>query len=154
MTMMLFCSVAMIVGQTQAQPKPPVGVPAGAKFFNGKWYHVYVDELPWNRAKAKCASLGGQLAIVPDEPTWAFIKVLSPSAVFWLGATDEASEGLWTWVDGTSMKYTAWMSSQPDNDGGKENYLATAGEKWRDVSREGQFGPHKVVGYICEWKHR
>ena len=36
------------------EPKPPVGVPAEAKLFNGKWYKVCLEKISWKKAKQKC----------------------------------------------------------------------------------------------------
>ena len=131
--------------------KPPIGVPADAKPFNGKWYRVYLEKVPWHRAREKCTALGGQLAIVPDEPTWEFLTNLSP-AILWLGATDERTEGVWLWVDGTPMTFTAWHDRQPDNMGGNEHYIVSYQKRWNDVPKHGNFGPYHAGGFICEWK--
>ncbi|CAL8329531.1 unnamed protein product [Boreogadus saida] len=49
---------------------------------------------------------------------------------FWLGATDEASEGSWRWVDGTvlSEDNPSWRTGKPDGDKDK-NCLKSFGEK-------------------------
>lgn len=136
-------------------PKPPVGVPADARFHNGRWYKVILEKTQWNRAKEKCHSLGGQLACVPDEETWAFMRPIIGDLSLWLGGTDEAANGAWKWVDGTTMTFTAWYKDQPDNSRGVENYLATYKGQWNDAPRDGQFMQGQfVVGYVCEWKAR
>ena len=134
-------------------PKPPVGVPADAKHFNGKWYKVVPDKVPWHTAKQKAAAMRGQLAVVPDEATWDFLKNLTPASV-WLGATDEKTEGVWEWADGTPFKFTAWWDKQPDNTSGEEHYIATWEKKWNDVPKSGAFGQYKVTGYIVEWRDK
>lgn len=136
-------------------PKPPVGVPKDARYFIGKWYYVYfAPGIKWHQAKAKCESLGGQLVIIPDEPTWAFVKALTPAFV-WLGATDEKTERIWVWVDGTPLKFSAWLRDQPDNMNNNEHYLVTRGDKWNDAPADGKRGNNnQVAGYICEWKAR
>ncbi|CAL8386444.1 unnamed protein product, partial [Gadus morhua 'NCC'] len=57
----------------------------------------------------------------------------------WLGATDEASEGMWRWVDGTvlSVDNPSWFSRNPD--GGKEKnclrrFWGKTNFKWTDES--------------------
>lgn len=127
--------------------KPPVGIPSDATPFNGKWYRVYLDKTTWPLARDKCKTLGGQLAVVPNEPTHAFIKELKPDVGLWLGATDEKLEGEWMWVDGTEMKFKAWAPGEP---GGRraENYLFLIHGAWEDHSN----GRPQVIGYICEWK--
>src|SRR4051812_1339986 len=95
-------SVSLVAYSGQAQKsvpaKPPVGIPLDAKHFNGKWYRVYTEKLGWKRANQRCKALGGQLAVVPDEATHAFIKQLAGGIAVWLGATDEKVENAWEWV--------------------------------------------------------
>ena len=89
------------------------------------------------------------MVVIPDEPTWAFVKGLTPpTVVIWLGATDEKTEGVWEWVDGTPIVFSAWLSGEPNNNGGPENYLATLVGVWNDSIAKG------AVGYICEWKDK
>lgn len=130
-----------------AAPKPPVGVPADAKLFNGKWYKVFYEKITWQSARDKCRSAGGQLVVIPDEVTWTFVKGLSP-AYLWMGATDEKVEGVWIWIDGTTMVYTAWLQGEPSNHDGSEHYLLCAKGGWSDHPKNSTY----VVGYICEWK--
>jgi hypothetical protein len=135
--------------------KPPVGVPADAKFYNGKWYRVYLEKVPWNRAKERCKALGGQLVVIPDQLTWEFLKTLSEQGTvqLWLGATDEVTEGVWKWIDGTPMKFKGWRPGEPNNAGGSENYLAIYKGAWADCPNGGEVGTvFKAQGFICEWK--
>ena len=149
--LIMIMTLTAFAGQS-AQPKPPVGVPADAKFFNGKWYRVYSEKLPWNRAAEKCRALGGSLVKVPDEATWVFLKSLCQRAALWIGATDEKTEGIWLWPDGTPVTYAPWWRGQPDNARGIEHYVSTYLGEWNGVPKSGEFVPRQfVVGYICEW---
>lgn len=152
LAVLLFCVVCSLAAAQQPTPKPPFGVPAGAKLFNGKWYHVFQEEVDWARAKAKCAAASGQLVVIPDEATWAFVKTLTTTMV-WLGATDEKVEGEWVWVDGTKMTFKAWGQDQPDNHQGEEHYLSTWKSLWNDAPKSTRANKtYPVVGYICEWQ--
>lgn len=144
LSLLALCAVA------QADPKPPIGVPADARAFNGKWYKVVLEKLTWPAAKQKAEQSGGRLAVIPDEATWGFVKSLS-KAPLWLGATDEKTEAEWVWVDGSKMEFTSWYKGQPDNAGGNEHYLATHEGAWNDVPKSGVFGQYKVAGFVCEW---
>jgi hypothetical protein len=143
----IFACILPSLAQPPA-PKRPLGVPADAVHFNGKWYHVYLERTTWRRAKEKCAVLGGQLASVPNKPAQAFIRELSKGVELWLGATDEKVEGLWVWLDGTEMKYKNWGKGQPRGSR-TENYLALGwqGQAWFDAPDN--WG---CSGFICEWK--
>ena len=135
--------------QLPDKPKaPPVGVPRDAKLFNGKWYKVVFEKVSWQSARDKCRSMGGQLVVIPDEPTWAFVKGLTPSIV-WIGATDEKIEGEWVWVDGAPMTFTAWHPWQPDNFNG-EHYANMNKGGWNDFPKSRP----EIVGYVCEWKDK
>ncbi len=137
------------------EKKPPVGIPSDAKLFNGKWYRVYLERTSWANARQKCTALRGQLVVITDEPTWEFVNALTQGAALWLGATDEQTEGVWKWVDGTPVTLKPWFQGQPDNARGVENYLATYKNLWNDAPKAGEFMPRQfVVGYICEWKDK
>ncbi len=139
-------------GPTQ-KPRRPIGVPADAQWFNGHWFKVYLEKKTWHAARDKCREFGGHLAIIPDAETWAFVKGLGGPVSVWLGATDEAVEGAWKWVDGTIVTFSAWIGAGPDNSRGVEHYLATYKAEWNDAPKTGEFIPHQFVrGYICEWK--
>lgn len=130
---------------------PPVGVPADAKPFNGKWYRLYLERTTWRRARDKCRTVGGQLACIHDAPTQAFLADFGKGLQLWIGATDEKVEGLWVWVDGTEMKFKAWIPGEPSG-GRSENFLVLGrrpGAPWFDAPEN-----LEIAGFICEWKDR
>ena len=153
--LVLIVSAAATLPGIAQQPGPmrPLGIPAEAKFFNGKWYHVYLEKMGWDAAKQKCARLGGQLVVIPDQATWTFVKELAGTASLWIGASDERKSSIWEWVDGTRVTFSAWLSGQPDHgEGGKEHYAHTRSGGWNDAVRSGRIDDkNHVVGFICEW---
>ncbi len=153
-SLLLFFVLLAGVCLAQTPPKPPVGVPADAKFFQGKWYRVYLEKgLTWHRAKAKCQQLGGQLLTVSDASTWTFAQTLTKGPILWIGATDEETTGLWKWIDGSPLSFTAWEPGQPDNAKGIQHYaVMNKAGKWDDLQKEVKSGPFEVMGFICEWK--
>ena len=50
---------------------------------------------------------------------------------FWLGGTDEANEGNWTWTDGSKWSVEHWLFGQ-GNDGSGQNCLDTTTSGWWD----------------------
>ena len=93
--------------------------------------------------------LGGRLAIIRDEKTNLFVKDLAGGVPLWLGATDEKTDGVWQWVDGSRIAFKAWGPHQP-NGSPKENYLSIWDGQWHDVFE----GEPKVVGFVCEWPRK
>lgn len=125
-------------------------IPAEAKAFNGKKYHVYSEQCSWHSAREKCEAVGGQLVLIKDGATELFVERLAAGKELWLGATDEAKEGKWVWVDGSDMKFRCFKTGQPDNDHGTNHYLMLVqwghDPKWNDGDDNGP-----IAGYICEW---
>lgn len=84
----------------------------------------------WSDARSKCQlQLQGDLAHINDATEDAFIKA-HISASNWVGSTDAAIEGLWTWADnrvpfwrgtagGTALNslYVNWASGEPNGSG-------------------------------------
>ncbi|XP_071786543.1 macrophage mannose receptor 1-like [Asterias amurensis] len=62
----------------------------------------------------------GHLASVTNQQEQNFIKDVGGSE-FWIGFTDQQSEGLFTWTDGTSSMFTSWAEGEPNNWGGNQN---------------------------------
>lgn len=128
----------------------------------GKYYKIFNTFLSWPEARDKCVELGGQLATVKNADENEFILALASRASsdsFWLGATDEASEGNWVWVDGTPVTFTNWAPEQPSNHDQAEHYLYLLIRHERDwVKQEMKWGDLPSApdgpkpGFICEWK--
>jgi serine/threonine protein kinase len=133
---------------TTSAGKPPVGMPADAIPFNGKWYRFYPEHPTWHAARDKCAKAGGMLATIPDKATWDFVKGLIGERWVWLGASDEKSEGQWVWMDGTPLTLTKWQKDEPNNTGAKQHYLRASNKGWRDDEKQAP----EIVGYVCEWR--
>lgn len=149
------CAFGQNLNGNGTLPKRPMGVPMDAHYFNGKWYKIVPDKLPWNSAKQNAERMGGQLAVVPDELTWVFIKQMVGGAAIWIGASDEANEGQWKWVDGTPVTFSAWGSGQPDNASGNEHFMMVWKNSMNDLQRSGSYiGNQKVAGYVVEWRQK
>ena len=133
-------------------PAPVVsGPPADAVAWGGHRYKVFEDDLSWHEARDRCEAMGGHLVCIETEKEQQFIADLADGRYLYLGATDEAKEDTWVWVNASPFTYTAWMGGQPNNWGDDEHYLATYDDgEWVDVAAEGD-GFWMPIGYICEW---
>ena len=84
----------------------------------------------WANAIKACQSLGLQLANIDADKRavdlHGQLKTLFPSiGSYWLGASDAASEGNWTWLDKRtwSTSYLNWATGEPSNINGTEDCL-------------------------------
>lgn len=123
---------------------------------NGHTYQRIDNEMTWHGAKAYCECFKGHLVTISSESENQFVcDILSSS---WIGATDEATEGLWEWVTGEPWVFSSWSPGEPNNCcppwicGGSEctpeHYLTYWGDpyedEWNDV-------PNGFRPFICEW---
>ena len=125
-------------------------IPSKTITYNGHIYCRYDEQLPWHKAKEICQGIGGHLATITSEEEQRVIEELCSGSfypAYWLGATDEASEGDWKWVTGEPFSYTKWASGQPDNYKTLEHYLE------HNLEYNNAWNDNEVVnyrGFICE----
>ena len=110
----------------------------------------------WTQAKAHAIAQGGTLATFATEGEWSrALLSIGESALYeigglWIGATDETTEGTWTWITGEPFGFSNWATGQPDNLNDSD-YAAVAGDlggtfgKWYDYR-----GTTTRDGYIFE----
>ena len=123
----LSLSVIILAAGVGASSATIIGGPA-VNPANGHIYYV-VDPNTWTGAQAEAESLGGDLVTIndADEGDWLGTEILSGmglSGWFWIGFNDADTEGSFVWASGEDPGYTDWMSGQPINDNGDEDYAA------------------------------
>lgn len=128
--------------------------------YNGRKYVLYDVPLTWHEAKEYCERQGGHLATVSDWDENEFIKSLIANGEqngYWLGATDEADEGIWEWVTDEDFMFSDWYADNPNNTGGNEHYLEIRkdyGSLWNDDC-DNKFYADVLAhqGFICEFEN-
>ena len=84
--------------------------------FSSNHYYLGLDSLNWPNACEYANTLGGQLAVVKDSSTEAYLDSAVPIIYnYWIGLTDSLQEGLFMWVDGDSLEYSNWYPGEPNN---------------------------------------
>ncbi len=113
-------------------------------------YRRYDLPVSWHLAKGICEQLRGRLVCIKSAEAQATVEKLLNHQNIWIGASDEAAEGQWKWVDESPLSYDRWRRGRPDNADRKEHWAILAGadddEHWEDVPYE----PSRY-GFICEW---
>ncbi|CAL8329409.1 unnamed protein product [Boreogadus saida] len=66
----------------------------------------------WNKSRKLCVTDGADLVVVDSKEERDFISRYGGTIL--LGATDEASDGLWRWLDGTvlSVDNPSWRKRE------------------------------------------
>lgn len=118
--------------------KPKTTTPPSYPAAPNNTYQLINAAMTWTEARDAAKSRGGYLATITSPTEWANIqKQIGSSTLaskdFWIGATDESSEGNWKWVTGESWLYESWGDYQPNNAGGRQHYAHVwPGGKWDD----------------------
>lgn len=133
---------------------------------DGHRYQAFHEALSWTDARAACQEMGGHLATITSAVEQKAIEnylagIDTPKEAYWLGATDEAEEGTWTWVTGEVWSFQNWAPQEPNNDfSGTEDYLGIytprtsySGNqyRWNDFTDNARSTGLDQMGYLCEW---
>ena len=89
---------------------------------NGHIYHLLAAS-NWTDAEAEAVLLGGHLVTINEsaENQWVADTFSGGgSRLLWIGFNDIAVEGVWEWVTGEPVTFTAWDVIQPDNVGNED----------------------------------
>ncbi|KAK3797104.1 hypothetical protein RRG08_060450 [Elysia crispata] len=125
-----------------------MGCSFGSMGYKGKCFTTVATAKSWSDAKAYCERLKGQLAILPDKRSNAFLTSVlfaeEENSNVWVGlsATGEA----YSWVDGSSPHFAAWTA----NHTGKERDMCTSLTRkgWDPLSCD------TVSPFVCETSRR
>ncbi|MGZ4961733.1 MAG: C-type lectin domain-containing protein [Limisphaerales bacterium] len=126
-----------------------------APFTNSSNEHLYYLLAPtnWPAMEAQAVELGGHLATVRNssENDWllaTFVPILG-AANFFIGLTDNAHEGTFTWISGETNSFRNWKTGEPNNSNGNEDYAEVHYDtgKWNDVQGPSHYGIAEVLSH-------
>ncbi|HSO34622.1 MAG TPA: C-type lectin domain-containing protein [Labilithrix sp.] len=99
----------------------------------GRGYCLTSGSFSWNEAKRACATEGGALAVLRTAEDNAAVRdamaARFSATKLWIGLTDAAEEGHWSWVSGAPLELTAWADEEP-NDFHRENCGELYSDSW------------------------
>ena len=84
-------------------------------------FSIIAGTFTWAQARADAHTRGGELACFPTADRWnRAMETLGANALddytgLWIGASDAAVDGTWTWVNGESFSFQPWGTGRPSN---------------------------------------
>jgi uncharacterized repeat protein (TIGR02543 family) len=84
-------------------------------------FSIVTGSFTWQQARDDARSTGGDLASFPTEDRWnRALQNLAANPFedftgLWIGASDAAVDGTWTWVNGESFSFAPWGTSRPSS---------------------------------------
>uniref|UniRef100_A0A3B3C9T1 C-type lectin domain-containing protein n=1 Tax=Oryzias melastigma TaxID=30732 RepID=A0A3B3C9T1_ORYME len=115
------------------------GCPAEWIRFGSSCYFFSGESKFWDEARKFCRAREADLVVINSNDENTFVSALKKESV-WIGLSDEASEGTWKWVDGSSLTLEFWKHNQPDNGAGKygeedcAQFRFDNSGSWNDIS--------------------
>lgn len=146
-------------------PTPgPTATPEPTEEPAGPQYVVYIEDVSWGEAVARCAELGGRLAMpTNDEELKAITDALELAGLdnAWLGASRQ-TDGTWATPEGDVVSYYFWGNGEPSfhdsGDGVREDFMLLwlfngvwSGNDSREDPLEDYFWSYTgKIGFVCQ----
>lgn len=96
----------------------------------------------WTEVEAAAVAFGGHLVAINDAAEQAALTANFGSAQrLWIGLSDAANEGVFSWSNGDALTYTNWAPGEPNNWSGIEDYGSmnwlNGSNAWNDLPNGG-----------------
>ncbi|XP_057559517.1 C-type lectin domain family 4 member E [Hippopotamus amphibius kiboko] len=86
--------------------------------FQSSCYFFSTDTMTWTASLKNCSSMGAHLVVINTQEEQEFLYHTKPKRKeFYIGLTDQVTEGQWQWVDGTpfTKSLSFWDIGEPNN---------------------------------------
>ncbi len=126
---------------------------AGLFDTSGNYFTFCPQELSWAAADLSCRNAGHDgLATILSQADQDFVNanMIGDGNVWWVGLTDEDSEGTFYWESGFPVLYENWQSGQPNNGGGNQDYTYVHGTSHTNIGVWADDSSGSNWSYICE----
>ncbi|XP_050977500.1 C-type lectin domain family 10 member A-like [Labeo rohita] len=117
----------------------------GWLYYNFSFYNISSERKSWTESRRYCTEKGADLIIINNREEQNFVDKMAGSAGVWIGLTDIDEDGLWKWVDGSTLTAGLWKSGEP-NGKKSENCTVSYPSGWYD------YPCNKAFQWICEKK--
>uniref|UniRef100_A0A3B1INT3 C-type lectin domain-containing protein n=1 Tax=Astyanax mexicanus TaxID=7994 RepID=A0A3B1INT3_ASTMX len=117
-------------------------------YFSFSLYYVSTERKNWTESRNDCRKRGSDLVIINSKEEQSFINVLRKDQWVWIGLSDNETEGVWKWVDGSNLTTRFWYPGQPNNNNNADcvlaGYLSDPVNNWAD------YPCNTSLVWICE----
>ncbi|XP_054452124.1 macrophage mannose receptor 1-like [Anoplopoma fimbria] len=113
-------------------------------YYTGHCFHLNRNEKTWSDAQRECRNEGGDLVSISNVEDQSFvISQLGYISMdeLWIGLNDRKTEGLFDWIDHSTVRFTSWEYGKPAASSDIKDCVVIMGENGNWADR------------VCEEKH-
>ncbi|KAI4877845.1 hypothetical protein NFI96_028561 [Prochilodus magdalenae] len=97
----------------------------GWRYFSSSVYYISTEKKTCKESREDCRRRGADLVIITSSEEQEFVEMIRNGQVAWIGLTDEVSESVWKWVDGSALSTRFWFCEEPNDYEGNEDCVGT-----------------------------
>ncbi|KAI4886172.1 hypothetical protein NFI96_009599, partial [Prochilodus magdalenae] len=97
----------------------------GWSYFSSSVYYISTEKKTWKESREDCRRRGADLVIITSSEEQEFVEKIRNGQEAWIGLTDEVSESVWKWVDGSALSTRFWCSGEPNDSNKNEDCVGT-----------------------------
>ena len=121
-------------------------------------FSIIPGSFTWQQARTDARSKGGDLASFPTEDRWnRALQNLAANPFenftgLWIGASDAAVDGTWTWVNGETFSFAPWGTGRPSSTTGNSlDFAEVSGGGGAEIGKWYDRSPTTIRdGYLLE----
>ncbi|KAL7841378.1 hypothetical protein SRHO_G00250690 [Serrasalmus rhombeus] len=118
-------------------------------YFSSSVYYISTEKKSWSESRQDCRARGADLLIINSREEQDFTEMLRRGQIAWIGLSDQDTERVWKWVDGSALTTRFWGSGEPNSRAGDEDCVVTGhtsdpSQNWADYPCNAHFV------WICE----
>ncbi|XP_042352883.1 macrophage mannose receptor 1-like [Plectropomus leopardus] len=116
--------------------------------YSGHCFYLNQTQKTWSEAQRECRNFGGDLVSISNVEDQSFVISqlgYKSSDELWIGLNDKKTEGLFEWIDHSTVSFTSWQFGKPVSSTDVKDCVLIRGQNgnWEDHSCE------EKHGYIC-----
>jgi uncharacterized repeat protein (TIGR02543 family) len=121
-------------------------------------FSIVTGSFAWQQARTDARSKGGDLASFPTEDRWnralqnLGVNPFEDFTGLWIGASDAAVDGIWTWVNGETFSFAPWGTGRPSSTTGNSlDFAEVSGGGGAEIGKWYDRSPTTIRdGYLLE----
>ncbi|KAI4894704.1 hypothetical protein NFI96_030922 [Prochilodus magdalenae] len=117
----------------------------GWSYFSSSVYYISTEKKTWKEGREDCRRRGADLVIITSSEEQEFVEKIRNGQEAWIGLTDEVSENVWKWVDGSALSTRRGQAEVVAMQSGKP-----PGKEWWIRSKE-QLGDSLARAWTSTW---